>query len=155
MISSEFHFIDPQVFVLCLQQLRNIFFNVSLHSGSSNLVNDKIHFALNFLSLQWSFKGESLILKWTSDSTEKLGFNLFCKQENDKNWSDVVLKNVSKNDSLGEYKVEHTVLNVQPGEYIFQIQGKSDSGVSKKSEERESCREEKASLAFLFIANVI
>ena len=77
---------------------------------------------------------------------------MFYKHGNDKNWQDVVLNKVSKNDISSEYRVECTVPNTRPVRYICQIQSTCVFGVSGMSEEIFVFKEEEVSSLFLFSA---
>ena len=81
-----------------------------------------------------------------NDSNEKVNFILFYKHENDENWQDVCLENVCRNDSTSEYRVEYTVPNSHPGDYICQIQSKVDFDLSEKSKEKIVSKEKVVSL---------
>lgn len=75
---------------------------------------------------------------------------MFYKHENDKNWQNVALENLCKKHSSNVYRVEYTVPNAHLGEYICQIQSKSDFDVSEKSQEKFVSIEAVVSSSFSF-----
>ena len=81
---------------------------------------------------------------------------MFYKHEKDENWQDVILRNVCKNINSGEYRVEYSIPNVQPGKYICRIQSKCDFGISELSKEIFVSREKpEVSSEFIFSETVM